>query len=93
MDRLVGRAAVCGYIVGACGTARKPLAALGLGLAAALRVRSVRDLGRANVRPGCKRFEAPFHRHPMTPSALELDGCHPSHLAWSVGIGLGSLQS
>ena len=32
-------------MVGACGTARKPLASLGLGLAAALRVRSVRAGG------------------------------------------------
>ena len=33
-----------GCIVGACGTARKPLASLGLGLAAALRVHSVPPL-------------------------------------------------
>jgi single-strand DNA-binding protein len=32
-------------MVGACGTARKPLASLGLGLAAALRVRAVRAVG------------------------------------------------
>ena len=37
-----GRVAGCGCSVGARGTQRKPLAALGLGLAAALRVRSVR---------------------------------------------------
>src|SRR3954447_8328360 len=37
-----GRVAVWGCSVGACGTARKPLAALGLGLTAALRVRAVR---------------------------------------------------
>src|SRR4051794_1579419 len=40
-----GRVAGCGCSVGACGTARKPLAALGLGLAAALRVRAVRAGG------------------------------------------------
>jgi single-strand DNA-binding protein len=34
-----------GCIVGACGTARKPLASLGLGLTAALRVRFVRAVG------------------------------------------------
>jgi len=34
-----------GCIVGACGTARKPLASLGLGLTAALRVRSVPAVG------------------------------------------------
>ena len=32
-------------MVGACGTARKPLASLGLGLTAALRVRAVRAVG------------------------------------------------
>ena len=36
------RVASCGCSVGACGTERKPLASLGLGLTAALRVRSVR---------------------------------------------------
>src|SRR4051812_40620363 len=40
-----GRVAVCGCSVGAGGTARKPLAALGLGLTAALRVRAVRAVG------------------------------------------------
>jgi single-strand DNA-binding protein len=35
------RVAGCGCMVGACGTARKPLASLGLGLTAALRVRAV----------------------------------------------------
>src|SRR4051812_26736881 len=40
-----GRVAGCGCSVGACGTARKPLTALGLGLAAALRVRAVRAGG------------------------------------------------
>src|SRR5215211_218554 len=39
------RVAGCGCMVGACGTARKPLASLGLGLAAALRVRAVRAVG------------------------------------------------
>src|SRR5215207_4185049 len=39
------RVAGCGCMVGACGTARKPLALLGLGLAAALRVRAVRAVG------------------------------------------------
>src|SRR5215211_6162549 len=39
------RVAVCGCMVGACGTARKPLASLGLGLTAALRVRAVRAVG------------------------------------------------
>jgi hypothetical protein len=34
-----------GCSVGACGTARKPLAALGLGLSAALRVRSAPAVG------------------------------------------------
>src|SRR5215204_3797088 len=40
-----GRVAGCGCMVGACGTARKPLASLGLGLAAALRVRTVPAVG------------------------------------------------
>src|SRR5215207_8285319 len=40
-----GRVAGCGCMVGACGTARKPLASLGLGLAAALRVRAVPAVG------------------------------------------------
>ena len=40
-----GRVAVCGCSVGACGTARKPLASLGLGLTAALRVRAVPAVG------------------------------------------------
>ena len=39
------RVAGCGCMVGACGTARKPLASLGLGLTAALRVRAVRAVG------------------------------------------------
>jgi hypothetical protein len=39
-----GRVPAIGCIVGACGTARKPLASLGLGLAAALRVRFVPPL-------------------------------------------------
>src|SRR5215217_3328284 len=37
----VARVAGCGCMVGACGTARKPLASLGLGLTGALRVRAV----------------------------------------------------
>jgi single-strand DNA-binding protein len=40
-----GRAPAIGCSVGACGTERKPLASLGLGLTAALRVRSVRAGG------------------------------------------------
>ena len=40
-----GRVPAIGCIVGACGTARKPLASLGLGLTAALRVRFVRAVG------------------------------------------------
>src|SRR5215213_6036980 len=39
------RVAGCGCMFGACGTARKPLASLGLGLTAALRVRTVRAVG------------------------------------------------
>jgi hypothetical protein len=39
---LAVRVAACGCSVGARGTERKPLASLGLGLTAALRVRSVR---------------------------------------------------
>src|SRR5215210_3296334 len=39
------RVAVFGCMVGACGTARKPLASLGLGLTAALRVRAVPAVG------------------------------------------------
>jgi hypothetical protein len=40
-----GRVPAIGCIVGAFGTARKPLASLGLGLTAALRVRCVRAVG------------------------------------------------
>src|SRR5215211_5197843 len=39
------RVAGCGCMVGACGTARKPLASLGLGLTGALRVRAVPAVG------------------------------------------------
>jgi hypothetical protein len=41
-DSQAVRVAACGCSVGARGTERKPLASLGLGLTAALRVRSVR---------------------------------------------------
>ena len=52
-DSLAGRGSACGCSVGACGTQRKPLALLGLGLTAALRVRSVRvgAAGRRLVSP------------------------------------------
>ncbi len=55
-------------MVGACGTARKPLASLGLGLAAALRVRFVRAGGagsrlvRHTTRPGKRGKEDTMNR-------------------------------
>ncbi len=55
-------------MVGACGTARKPLASLGLGLAAALRVRFVRAGGAGSrlvshtIRPGKRGKEDTMNR-------------------------------
>src|SRR5215218_7644209 len=57
------RVAGCGCSVGACGTARKPLAALGLGLAAALRVRSGPSVG-----AGCRLVS-----HPTRPERAKED--------------------
>jgi hypothetical protein len=54
---VAGRVAGCGCSVGACGSARKPLAALGLGLTAALRVRFARVVG-AGV-PPCQPHDRP----------------------------------
>jgi single-strand DNA-binding protein len=57
-----------GCSVGACGTARKPLAALGLGLTAALRVRAVRAGGAGSrlvshtIRPDKRGKEGTMNR-------------------------------
>jgi single-strand DNA-binding protein len=57
------RVAACGCSVGACGTARKPLAALGLGLTSALRVRFAPSVG-----AGCRLLS-----HPTRPEGAKED--------------------